>query len=190
MSDERVDKSGNTPEGPDGKSAFERPLECCECQKPASVRYTEIADGVVARAALCADCPFLERHLGSYLQADTSPGVSPDKKGLVCGNCGTSLAAVRTGSLLGCSHCYGIFQEVVFKELLVRNKIARRQASARGVPLHTGRGLGERIELSPGLKLIELNEALSDTLTLEDYEQAAWLRDQIKKLTEEPHASR
>jgi protein arginine kinase activator len=29
-----------------------------------------------------------------------------------------------------------------------------------------------------------LNEALNETLTREDYEQAAWLRDQIKELME------
>ncbi len=52
-----------------------------------------------------------------------------------------------------------------------------------------GRAPGEKIEISPSLKLIALNEALSETLSREDYEQAAWLRDQIKKLTESPNGT-
>jgi protein arginine kinase activator len=34
-----------------------------------------------------------------------------------------------------------------------------------------------------------LNEALNETLKKEDYEQAAWLRDQIKAITEKTEQS-
>ena len=34
------------------------------------------------------------------------------------------------------------------------------------------------------MQLVALHQALHETLSREDYEQAAWLRDQIKALTE------
>jgi protein arginine kinase activator len=40
------------------------------------------------------------------------------------------------------------------------------------------------LAINPSSRLLALNEALKETLSREDYEQAAWLRDQIKALTE------
>ena len=186
MTDEEMDTpelEGEPEEEVSGERTFDRPLECSECQKPISVRYTEIANGVVTRTAMCADCPFLEQHLFGYLDMEAPPGVL-GQKGLVCGDCGTSLAEIRMGSLLGCSHCYEVFQDVILTELLTMRKIPQRSSATKGAPVHPGRGPGEKVELSPSLKLIALNEALAETLNREDYEQAAWLRDQIKKITE------
>ena len=51
-------------------------------------------------------------------------------------------------------------------------------------PIHIGRAPGESLAISPSSRLLALNEALKETLNREDYEQAAWLRDQIKALTD------
>ncbi len=40
-------------------------------------------------------------------------------------------------------------------------------------------------EINPSLRILALNEALNEMLKSEKYEQAAWLRDQIKALTDE-----
>ena len=67
------------------------------------------------------------------------------------------------------------------------NKISPRiSLTKKALPLHIGRAPGEANEISPSLRLLALNEALNETLKREDYEQAAWLRDQIKDLTEKP----
>ena len=47
-----------------------------------------------------------------------------------------------------------------------------------------GRTPGQAVAINPSLKLLALHQALNETLSREDYEQAAWLRDQIKALTE------
>ena len=57
------------------------------------------------------------------------------------------------------------------------------KGTEREAALHTGRTPGETAKVSPAMRLVSLNEALNETLSREDYEQAAWLRDQIKKLT-------
>jgi protein arginine kinase activator len=61
---------------------------------------------------------------------------------------------------------------------------ARVLSAKKGLPLHLGRAPGESLAINPTSRLLALNEALKETLNREDYEQAAWLRDQIKALTE------
>ncbi|MBB64423.1 MAG: hypothetical protein CMO81_05110 [Waddliaceae bacterium] len=57
----------------------------------------------------------------------------------------------------------------------------------KSTPVHVGRAPGQSAEMSPTLRLVALNEALKETLSREDYEQAAWLRDQIKELKGEEY---
>lgn len=88
---------------------------------------------------------------------------------------------------MGCSECYQVFEDVILPEMLAAGKLPPRLATAKKtIPIHIGRAPGESQELNPSLRLLALNEALNETLKREDYEQAAWLRDQIKALTEQP----
>lgn len=161
----------------------ERPLECTECKKSIAVRYTEVIGKVITHTIMCADCPQLQMRLHGIPTPKASD--SGALAGLCCGNCGTTLDAVRMGNPLGCKVCYEVFEDVLLTELVSANKISARLASAKkSTPLHIGRSPGEAKEMSPSLRLLALNEALTETLQQEDYEQAAWLRDQIKELTE------
>lgn len=165
----------------------ERPLECSECKRPIAVRYTEIVGGAITHTSMCAECPQLERRLHG-IGAGSLTGAQGET-GLVCGDCGTTLANVRMGSLLGCSHCYEVFGDAILAELQATNRIPSSAiAHKKNVAIHLGRAPGELVEISPTSRLAALNEALTETLTREDYEQAAWLRDQIKKLTENPES--
>jgi len=170
---------------PDSKSSRseDRPLECSECKKSVAVRYTEVVGNAITHTVMCADCPHLEHRLHGIPARDkTEP---QEVAGLCCGNCGTTLQSVRTGSLLGCSECYAVFGDVLLGELVSMGKIPARLASARkSTPIHIGRASGEVKEMKPAVRLLALNEALNETLQREDYEQAAWLRDQIKQITE------
>ena len=167
----------------------DRPLECSECQRPASVNYTEMVGGETTYTRMCADCPVLQRRLYGQKQAAVGDESEEKGTGLCCGNCGTTLDAVRTGHPLGCSHCYDVFGDILVMELMAAQRAPREGSSSakssRTMPLHIGRGPGEKAEINPSVRLIALNEALHDTLRKEDYEQAAWLRDQIKAITEE-----
>ena len=171
------------------EDACERPLECSECKKPIAVRYTEIVEGTITHTCMCSECPQLEQRLhGIRIGALTE---AQGETGLVCGDCGTTLVNVRRSSPLGCSHCYEVFADVILAELRTANRIPPAIANQKkGLVLHLGRAPGELVEISPTSRLAALNEALTETLTREDYEQAAWLRDQIKKLTEKPDAEK
>lgn len=164
----------------------ERPIECGECKKPIAVRYTEIVGKSITTTIMCADCPQLERRLHGVKRAESLQGFSTETS-LACGDCGTTLEAVRVGAALGCSHCYEVFGDILLFELQAADKIPARLINARkNVQVHIGRSPGEIPEISPSSRLMVLNEALNETLKREDYEQAALLRDQIKALTENP----
>lgn len=164
----------------------ERPLDCFECKKPIAVRYTEVVGKTITHCIMCADCPHLERRLHGLSHLQKVEGTHASTTGLCCGNCGTTLESVRMGNLLGCSECYNVFADIIVPELVASGRLSKSMLSnKKGVPLHIGRTPGEKNEMSPSLQLLALSEALTETLKREDYEQAAWLRDQIKTLTEQ-----
>lgn len=164
----------------------ERPLECGECKKPATVRYTEIVGDNVIEMNMCSDCPALQRKLHISKNVPCESCTEGTLTGLCCGNCGTNLESVKMGNPLGCPQCYEVFADSIIQELLKSRKLAQNiSIGRRSDPLHVGRSLGESTTISPSVRLIALNEALSETLKKEDYEQAAWLRDQIKEITKD-----
>ena len=162
----------------------ERPLECGECKKPVMIHYTEVVGDLIVTTCMCSDCPELQKRLHGTT-ALTNIAHAEAVAGLVCGNCGTSLEAVRVGAPLGCNVCYDVFGDLLLHELLAANKAPQRLVNAKkSAPIHIGRSPGEIQEIKPAMRLLALNEALSETLKKEDYEQAAWIRDQIKALTD------
>lgn len=167
------------------KHFADRPLECTECKKPIAVWYTEIVGNSVTHTCMCADCPELQKRLHG-----TNPNElvanQTGNAGLECGNCGTKLEEIRRGQRLGCPECYTVFEDILLLEMQNIEHLAPRiQPGKKSIPIHIGRAPGEKMAINPSSRLLALNEALNETLSKEDYEQAAWLRDQIKALTED-----
>lgn len=163
----------------------ERPLECSECKKPVTVHYTEVVGNTITHTCMCSDCPELQRRLRGMPATHFTGFTSEIAAGLACGNCGTTLEALRVGTPLGCPECYAVFDDILLMEMDAAGKVPNRlMTGKKTTPIHMGRSPGEMQEINPSLRLLALNEALNDTLKREDYEQAAWLRDQIKALTD------
>lgn len=173
------------PEKKDEIKHPDRPLECSECKKPITVHYSEIVGSEITFTGMCDTCPELRKHLKGTPE-DIFTKTGEGKTGLVCGECGTTLDYVKIARILGCEHCYKIFGDVVIDDMITSGKIPIK-AGKKVVKqtLHVGRCPGETHELSPTIRLIALNEALEETIKKEDYEQAAWLRDQITAITKE-----
>lgn len=162
----------------------ERPLECSECKKEIAVRFTEFDHGTMHELCMCSECPELKKRLYGNPRVDSGLGENSAAK-VACGDCGTTLDAIRVGHPLGCSHCYELFDEALVYELRAIRKLPPHLESVKKTTLlHAGRSPTERMEMTPSLQLVALNEALDETLKREDYEQAALLRDQIKALNE------
>lgn len=169
----------------DDEKPTDRPLMCGECKKKTQVLYTEVVGQTMTHTRMCAECPELDRRLhGSPKSSLNDGGLS--ETGICCGTCGTTLEAVKRGALLGCPECYDLFEESIIDELARAHAIPHRLVGQKkNLPFHIGRSAAPLPEVSVALKLLALNDALNDTLKSENYEQAAQIRDQIRKLTEE-----
>lgn len=163
----------------------DRPLECSECKKAIAVKYTLVIGDTITHTVMCQDCPVLQRHLFGSAHA-AIPTVAESAAGIACGGCGTTLDAVRMGAALGCKTCYDIFEDIILSELQSGKKLSSRiSLTKKSAPIHIGKSPGKALEINPAMRLLALNEALTETLQREDYEQAALLRDQIKELTDD-----
>lgn len=166
----------------------ERPIECSHCKKTVKVIYKEIVGGSIITTEMCADCPVLEQRLHGAAASSKREGLAEREAGLCCGNCRTEPESIKMGNPVGCSECYSVFSEMLVSELAARNKISPRLQKAIGMkknqPLHTGKSPNKTTEIPSSTRLTALNEALNEAVKKENYEQAAWLRDQIKALTE------
>jgi len=167
----------------------ERPVECSHCKKPIKVIYKEIVDESIITTEMCADCPVLQQKLHGQLPVEKDlEKLTEAEAGLYCGNCRTSLESVKMGNPLGCAQCYEVFGDVLISELTsadaVPSRLKKALTTKRGQPIHVGKSPNATGTITASTRLTALNEALNEALKKENYEQAAWLRDQIKALEE------
>ena len=167
----------------------ERPVECSHCKKAIKVIYKEIVDTSIVCTEMCADCPLLQQRLhGQSLEPQSRERLTETEAGVCCGNCRTTLESIQMGNPLGCSECYAVFSDVLVSELIAADKIPSRikkdVLAKKTQPLHIGKSPNKPLTIPSSSRLTALNEALNDALKRENYEQAAWIRDQIKALTE------
>jgi len=166
----------------------DRPVECSHCKKPIQVIYKEIAASSIVCIEMCSDCPVLQQRLHGQTPTTASrEELAETEAGLYCGNCRTSLESVQMGNPLGCGECYSVFSDLLIHELIAANKIPTRIKKEfqlkKTQPLHVGKSPNTSLKIPSSSRLTALNEALNEALKKENYEQAAWIRDQIKNLT-------
>jgi protein arginine kinase activator len=165
----------------------DRPVECSHCKRPIKVIYKEIAEASCICTEMCADCPVLQQRLhGQTPLLSSREGLGETDTGLCCENCRTSLESIKMGNPLGCSECYAIFADVLTNELIAADKIPARIKKELPIkktqPLHLGKSPNKPLTIPSSSRLAALNEALNEALKKENYEQAAWIRDQIKDI--------
>lgn len=159
----------------------ERPIECSECKRAAKVIYKEISCKGTTCTEMCDDCPVLK----SKLHGDLSP-TSNKESHLCCGICGTSLESVKMGQPLGCAECYSVFADFIISQLIstasIPSALQKKAEAQKLQTFHIGKSPQQPDSPALSSKLASLNEALNDALKKENYEQAAYLRDQIKAM--------
>lgn len=161
----------------------ERPIECSQCKKCADVLYTEMVGDTATTIEMCHDCPILKQKLEGRRRAKES---TKKDEGICCSHCHTSLESVLMGEHLGCQECYHVFQDVLTDQIMETGLISPRLKQTPASPtqtFHMGKTpfMGENPNQVKRLR--DLNEALSEALNGENYEEAAWIRDQINSLT-------
>jgi len=161
---------------------------CDVCGKnPATVHLTEIIDEQMNELHLCEDCArtksaAMEQQFGlSDLLAGMADFEKPDKDEenvtLKCPNCNLTYADFKKIGRLGCGECYNVF----------RKYLAPLLKRIHGSNQHVGKGPLKARTISGVLKtktdLQELKDALAKAIQKEAFEEAARLRDMIKKIS-------
>ncbi|MDA3847500.1 MAG: UvrB/UvrC motif-containing protein [Vallitaleaceae bacterium] len=152
---------------------------CDHCrQRPATMVISQQIDGKQVKVYLCETCaneneaymiqnnPF-EQFMGGVFNQK-----KPHSKDQIkCNNCGMTIDEFRKNSKIGCSNCYYVFEgylSPIFKQI-------------HGSTRHTGkRPIKYNAELLKINQINNLKIALQEAIEVENYEQAAILRDEIK----------
>ncbi len=166
---------------------------CQSCGKnPASVHFTEIHDNQMSELHVCERCAEekgLQSNVPAHkfdiadLLAGMVDSVTPSEDERVghvqCPTCGLLYSAFKETGRLGCSDCYKAFQAQL-RPLLRR---------IHGDTRHRGKAPVRGGELGVALRQVQrLHHELQSAVEREEFERAAQLRDEIRRLESEPRA--
>lgn len=167
-------------------------MKCQNCgENEANVRYTQIVNGNKEEMYLCDRCANkmklnmnfkfgFDDIFSSFFAEPTLIKPFEISDGLVCDACGMRYDDFAKNGMLGCENCYRVFNrrlDNVIKKLHGSNRHIEDDDRPKGVATKVKdkkKTVKEEIE--------ELKEKLNNCVKCEDYEQAAILRDKIKKL--------
>ncbi len=187
-------------------------MKCEQCDSEATVHELRVVNGKRVERHLCEKCArnegiavqagmsvpeMIEKMLEqSAPGTKTPPGAKPKAepaKTTSCATCGTTYPEFRQSGLLGCPDCYKAF-EPQLGPLLERaheggthhvGKIPRRALSGV-LPTGPARAaeavLGEAAQRAS--KITALRKQLDEAVQAEQYERAAAIRDELRRLTE------
>lgn len=177
---------------------------CEQCRmREASIVIREVVNGTVTERNLCSECasqsdfggllmdsgsPFAKLLSGILGISDSRRSEEEDASNLSCPTCGMTYKEFVQDGRFGCADCYNTFG------LLINNSIKKIQ----GNNSHTGkkpRFSGDKKihadMVADAKKRQSLNEQLEvcqakqkEAVSEEDYEKAAYYRDEIKKIKE------
>lgn len=163
-------------------------MDCQRCkQRPANVHITQFINGEKQETHLCDQCAQEVKinlefpqypmsnlsNLLSFLTYGNNSGQRlPESK---CPNCHNAYRKIAELGYVGCSECYRHFASQIEPVL---KKIHGANRHVGKVPRRMGATLLLKREIN------DYNSALKKAIAREDYEEAARLRDLIKKMEE------
>jgi len=159
-------------------------MKCNKCQNPATLHITEVhSENQFEELHLCEQCA--NKYLYDPQQKSGAKGALAEALGegdetaalnqRECPQCGMKFVEFRNSGRLGCPHDYHEFKEELLPLL----------ENIHGETRHVGkspRRLPQNKQTQS--ELMQLRNRLKEAINLEDYEQAARLRDRIKTLEE------
>lgn len=177
---------------------------CENCgENEANVKYTQIVNGVKKEMKLCEHCAnelgigdmdfSMPINLSSFLSEffeDTEDNFLPEftkKEELQCNECGMTYDEfVHTGKF-GCANCYNTFSDKIdpiLKNLHAANRHVGRKGKITKTVLNKTNMQKKETPETTVSKIDELKEELKQAIKEERYEDAAHIRDEIKKMEE------
>ncbi|MFT4841070.1 MAG: protein arginine kinase activator [Planctomycetota bacterium] len=160
---------------------------CTACQKAiATIVVMDLSEGSVTGSQhVCAECaeqlgvtPPKTTKFAAEMLEDLLGGIKPERRNTprteCCPGCGLEPAEFRNKGRLGCPRCYDAFRHELMPLL---QRIHEAQA-------HTGRlpsTMAETPEYADTPDLTDLRQKLEDAVRGERYEEAAQLRDDLRR---------
>ena len=95
------------------------------------------------------------------------------RKNLKCSYCGIDLKTIKRTGRVGCSNCYIEFKNILFP---VIKSIQGSLENKGKIPVNTSK----KIRLEKSIR--DLKRQLQNEITIENFEEAAKIRDRIKRL--------
>jgi protein arginine kinase activator len=168
-------------------------LLCQNCgERPATVHLTKIMNHEKTELHLCEVCAKnvgnelgivfepsfnFQNFIAGMLEGDLKLYQQPNtNQEIFCKNCGLTFSDFMSSGLLGCGDCYRHFQTRL--EPLLKKLHGGIQHTGK-VPKRSGGKVRVRKEIS------DLRAELQQSISREDYEKAAFLRDEIRRLESE-----
>ena len=170
-------------------------MVCQVCGKnPATVHFTEIHDNKMTEIHVCERCAEEKGlHAGSKKQkfdiaellagmVDGMTTTEEERVGHVqCPRCGMLYSGFKETGRLGCADCYAAFQ------FQLRPLLRRIHGDTR----HRGKGpTRDGVGISRSRQIHRLHDELQRAVEREEFEHAAGIRDEIKRLEAELDAPR
>lgn len=167
-------------------------MKCDYCDKKATVFLTQLAEGQMKKICLCESCAkergvtdptgfsMAEALLGNFQKAVSGAvpalvAVKPMGSVKSCPQCGFSMEDFQKVRRFGCASCYKVFA----------NELAPMLRGMHKGATHVGKVPKGLIESHIRIQRIEeLQAKLEQAIASESYEEAAELRDEIRKLDE------
>jgi protein arginine kinase activator len=157
------------------------------------VHLTQIVGDKMQKLDLCEECAKVKgvndptsfglADLDMVLGLGASQQIEQSAGGLElkCPRCGFTQADFKKSGRLGCPECYKTFAEGLSGLLKTMHKGTRHMGKAP-------ESLRQSREISDRLKTLQ--KKLAKAIEIEDFEQAAVLRDEIKRMSERPGAQK
>lgn len=161
-------------------------MRCDNCGKSeAAIHLTQIVDNEMSTHHLCESCA-AKKGLDTGSGAANAPladflaqmgKAAPSETGAApgaCPACGLTLADFKTTGRLGCSRCYTIFD----------GNLRGLLRKLHGATQHVGKVFlpPDPDEMNRTARAVALRRSLQRAVDDEDFERAAALRDQIRRL--------
>lgn len=159
-------------------------MQCQSCDKnEAVIHHTKVVDNEMQVQHLCQACA-LEHGIDATAPQPSAPlvdflaqigkGVAEEATTAACPSCGMTQAQLKQLGRLGCATCYSHFEHHL------RNLLRRLHGGTQ----HVGKvsGAPDSDEVDRKAQAQSLRRSLQRAVEAEDFEHAAALRDQIRRL--------
>lgn len=164
-------------------------MKCQRCgNNKANVVYKQIINGEKTELFLCDKCANdlnlgmnftfdFNDVFGAFFEEPTFVKTLEKQKNEICDVCGTTYDDFARTGVLGCENCYKVFA----------NKLDNVLKRLHGNNRHVGRKIEKAkvlkdVKVKSKSKIEKLKEKLQEHVKNEEYEKAAQVRDEIKKL--------